>query len=171
MKTLTLTEAAAHLGISKHAAQKAAAKEQWDIVRKVGNVHLYAAEDVWKYRDHRYRTRLVKALGWLGRGLYRADDIDIECPICGGGAVGWPAPPYLSEKFLCLEGHKGFRGDGVEFASNEFLIEGATPDCCPKCKGSLSGSDSMDTMGGVCFWKSCENCRLVWSDSEMDQPW
>lgn len=168
MKTITLTEAADLLDISKQAVQKAATKEQWHIVRKVGNVHLYAAEDVLEYRDHRYRTRLVKALGWSGRGLYRVDDVDIECPQCVAFAVEWPAPPYLAEKFMCLEGHKGFRGDGVEFASNEFLMEGVTPDRCPKCEGPLSESDSMDTMGGVCFWKSCERCKLVWSDGEMD---
>lgn len=107
MKTLTLTEAADMLGISKAAAQKAARAEQWSIVRKAGNVYLYDAEGPLEYRDHRQRTQLVKVLGWRGRGLYRADEIDIKCPSCGRFAVEWPAPPYLPEKFICVEGHEG----------------------------------------------------------------
>jgi hypothetical protein len=102
----TLTEAAAHLGLSKSGAEKAASTEGWERY-KVGNVHLYPSADIREYRDHRHRTQLAKALGWHGRGLYRCDDIDIECPVCGAFAVEWPAPPYLSEKFLCVEGHEG----------------------------------------------------------------
>jgi hypothetical protein len=105
--TMTLAEAVALLGISKQGAQKAARVEGWHIVCKVGNVHLYRKEDIREYRDHRHRTQLVKILGWRGRGLYREDDIDIECPVCGAFAVEWPAPPYLSEKYICLKGHKG----------------------------------------------------------------
>lgn len=101
----TTPEAAAHLGVSKTSIQKAAVREEWQPY-KIGNIHLYAAEDVHEYRDHRHRTKLVKSLGWRGRGLYRVDDIDIECPVCGGFAVEWPAPPYLSEKFICVEGHE-----------------------------------------------------------------
>jgi hypothetical protein len=106
-ETLTLSEAATELGFSKSATRKAARVENWPIAKRVGNVHLYYAEDIREYRDHRHRTKLVKALGWHGRGLYRVDDIDIECPVCGAFAVEWPAPPYLSEKFLCVEGHEG----------------------------------------------------------------
>lgn len=102
----TLTEAATLLGLSKPGTIKAAKSEGWPIAKKVGNVHLYHAEDVHEYRDHRIRTKLVKILGWYGRGLYRNGDIDIECPTCGGFSVEWPAPPELSVKFLCLNGHK-----------------------------------------------------------------
>jgi hypothetical protein len=73
----------------------------------VGNVYLYRDEDIYEYRDHRLRTRLVKILGWRGRGLYRAADLDIECPVCEGLAVEWPPPPELPEKFRCLKGHEG----------------------------------------------------------------
>lgn len=107
MKILTLTEAAAILGISKPGTLKAVKSEGWTIAKIVGNIHLYYAEDVLEYRDHRYRTQLAKAMGWSGRGLYRADDVDIECPVCGKFSVKWPAPPYLSDKFLCIEGHEG----------------------------------------------------------------
>lgn len=69
--------------------------------------HLHRAEDVHEYRDHQIRTRLVKALGWKGRGLYRLTDIDISCPICDGFAIQWPPPPYLPEKYLCINKHKG----------------------------------------------------------------
>lgn len=102
----TITQAAAYLGISKEAVSAAADRNGWETI-SVGNVRLVPKEDVHDYRDHRQRTELVKALGWGSRGLYRNDDIDIECPICGGFAVEWPAPPELSEKYMCLEGHEG----------------------------------------------------------------
>lgn len=104
----TITQAAAVLGLTKTGAGKTARAEKWKFY-KVGNVHLYVAEDVNKYHDHRQRTKLIKALGWRGRGLYRADDIDIdiECPVCGAFAVEWPAPPEISLIYLCIKGHKG----------------------------------------------------------------
>lgn len=105
MKTLTLAESAGRLGISKQAAQKAARAEKWNIIRKVGNVYLYDAQDVYEYRDHGYRTRLAKELGWAGRGKFRDDQIDIECPECGAFAIEWPA--MEPTKFRCLKGHEG----------------------------------------------------------------
>lgn len=101
----SIIEAAPILGLTKIGAGKVARAEGWTVAFKIGAVNFYAAADVHEYRDHQQRTRLVKALGWRGRGLYRADDVDIECPVCGGFAVEWPAPPYLSEKFMCLKGH------------------------------------------------------------------
>lgn len=103
---LSLTKAAAHLCMSKVALSKAAEREGWEVLT-VGNNHLFLKDDVRQYRDHRQRTNLVKAFGWKGRGLYRVDDIDISCPVCGGFAVEWPAPPLLPEMYLCLNGHKG----------------------------------------------------------------
>ena len=97
MKVLKVTSA----GVSKIAKA-----EGW-LPLKVGNSHIYHASDVHEYRDHQTRRRLVKSLGWKGRGLYRIDDIDISCPICEGFAVEWPAPPNLPETYLCLKGHKG----------------------------------------------------------------
>lgn len=141
-KPLTLAEAAALLGLSKTAAQKAARAEQWVIVRKVGNVHLYDAEDVLEYRDHRLRTEMIKKLGWHGRGLYRAGDIDIACPVCGGFAVEWPAPPELAKKTLCVNGHHGTWGNDIEWGSDEILIEGNAPIVCSKCRGTLKASES-----------------------------
>lgn len=102
----TLTEAADHLGMSKAGIDKAAKKESWPTF-KAGNTKLYATADIHEYRDLRQRTKLVKALGWQGRGLYRVDDIDIECPFCGGFAIEWPAPPKIQNKFMCLKGHEG----------------------------------------------------------------
>jgi hypothetical protein len=102
----TTAQAAHHLAISKQGVEKAVRIEGWKPI-KVGNVHLYRTEDVHEYRDHRYRTQLVKALGWRGKGLYRASDIDIVCPQCGHFAIEWPAPPEISTKYMCLEGHEG----------------------------------------------------------------
>lgn len=106
---LTLSEAAILLGISKTGIQKVAAREKWVIVRKVGNVHLYNTADVCEYQDHRYRTKLTETFGWKGRGLYRVDDIDISCPICDCFAVEWPAPPQIPNRYLCPNGHKGYK--------------------------------------------------------------
>jgi hypothetical protein len=101
-------EAAKVLGMSKTSTEDAARREGWTVY-KVGNAHLHPVEDVREYRDHRLRTRLVKKLGWRGRGLYRVSDVDVKCPVCGGFAVGWPAPPEIPIKFMCLEGHEGER--------------------------------------------------------------
>jgi hypothetical protein len=98
----TLVEAAEALGFTQRGAEKAALREEWTPTR-VGNVNLYRAEDVHEYRNHRLRTRLVKKLGWAGRGLYRNDDIDTLCPECGSFAVEWP-PGYM-ENLLCIKGH------------------------------------------------------------------
>lgn len=102
----TITEAGITLSLTKIGAGKVARAEGWQAYR-VGNVNLYPAEEIHEYRAHRQRTQLVKALGWHGRGLYRCDDIDIECPECGAFTVKWPAPPELPEKYLCLKGHEG----------------------------------------------------------------
>jgi hypothetical protein len=102
----TLAQAAPILGLTKIGAIKAARAEGWKPYL-AGTTHLYRAEDVYQYRDHRQRTELVKALGWRGRGLYRCDDVDIQCPTCGAFAVEWPAPPEISNKFICIEGHEG----------------------------------------------------------------
>jgi hypothetical protein len=102
----TTAEAAAVLGLSNAGFRKAAKAEGWRFYQ-VGNVHMYATSDIREYRDHRQRTKLVKSLGWCGRGLYRNDDIDIECPVCGAFAVEWPAAPEIPIKFMCLEGHEG----------------------------------------------------------------
>ncbi len=104
----THTQAAALLCCSKEAVAVAAKRNGWPQI-KVGNVKLLQKEDVRDYRDHRYRTQLVKALDWSGRGLYRNKDIDIECPECGAFAVMWPAPPEIPTKFMCLKGHEGKR--------------------------------------------------------------
>lgn len=100
-------EAAPVLGLTKIGTGKVARREGWPVAFNIGGANFYAATDVHEYRDHQQRTKLVKALGWRGRGLYRADDIDIECPECGGFAVEWPAPPELSNKFMCLKWHEG----------------------------------------------------------------
>lgn len=94
------------LKVSRAAISKIAKAEGWSS-EKGGAGHLHHAEDVHKYRDHQARRRLVKSLGWKGRGLYRCNDIDISCPICEVFAVEWPAPPLLPTNYLCLNGHKG----------------------------------------------------------------
>lgn len=105
----TAAEAAPVLGLTKIGAAKVARAEGW-IAYKVGNTHLYREEDVREYRDHRYRTQLVKSLGWVGLGLYRDDQIDIKCS-CGAFAVKWP--PLEPTNFMCLnlqlflKGHEG----------------------------------------------------------------
>jgi predicted DNA-binding transcriptional regulator AlpA len=108
MKLLTLKEASTLLDISKPCTYKAARREQWPVVRK-GNVHLYDAEDIREYRDHRYRTRLAKSLGWKypgpGQGLCRDTEIDTECPECSSFAIEWPMPPQIPQFSKCLKGH------------------------------------------------------------------
>jgi hypothetical protein len=100
----TITEAAAALALSRPGAEKAAQREGWEFI-EVGNVHLFRVEDVREYRDHRQRTKLVKALGWRGRGLYRCDDIDLSCSECDDFAVMWPPPPLIADRHLCINGH------------------------------------------------------------------
>lgn len=103
----SITEAAPILGLTKIGAGKVPKREGWTVAFNIGKANFYRADDVHEYRDHQQRTRLIKSLGWRGRGLYRADDIDIECPECGAFAVEWPAPPEIQIKFMCLEGHEG----------------------------------------------------------------
>ncbi len=94
--------------ITRKAISKIAKSEGWHSV-PVGNgvAHMHRAVDVHEYRDYQIRTRLVKILGWKGRGLYRIEDIDISCPVCDAYAIEWPAPPYLAKKFICINEHKG----------------------------------------------------------------
>lgn len=94
------------LNVSRAGISKIAKGENWPPL-KVGNSYLFRADDVHEYHDHQARTRLVKTLGWKGRGLYRYDGIDISCPICEGFAIEWRGPPYLPTNYLCLNGHKG----------------------------------------------------------------
>jgi len=103
----SIPEAAHTLGLTPIGARKVARKEDWLIAFKIGNANFYHAADVLEYRDHQQRTKLVKALGWNGRGLYRNDDIDIECPQCGAFAVEWPPAPELPGLYICAEGHDG----------------------------------------------------------------
>lgn len=100
----TAAEAAPILGLTKIGAAKVARAEGW-IAYKAGITHLYRTEDVHEYRDHRRRTELVKVLGWAGLGLYRDDQIDTNCPVCGAFAVEWP--PLEPTRFLCLKRHEG----------------------------------------------------------------
>lgn len=94
------------LKVSRSAVSKIAKGEDWPLL-SVGTSRLFHATDVHEYRDHQARTKLVKALGWVGRSLYRVEDIDINCPDCGRFAVEWPAPPELPKTYMCLNGHKG----------------------------------------------------------------
>ncbi len=106
------------LKVSRAAVSKIAKAEGWSS-EKVGNSHLFHADDVHEYRDHQARTKLVKSLGWVGRSLYRVDDIDIVCPICEGFAVEWPSPPSLPTNYLCLNGHNQL--SAPEWAQRRYL--------------------------------------------------
>lgn len=97
------SEVAELFGWKRQAVSVTARREGWGVV-KIGNSHLYASEDVRAYRDARHRTQLAREFGWTGRGLYRDEDIDIECPVCGAFAIEWP--PLVGDTWLCLEGHK-----------------------------------------------------------------
>ncbi len=99
-------EAAPILGLTEIGVRKVARREAWAVAFRIGGANFFNAGDVREYRDHQQRTRLVTALGWKGRGLYRNDDIDIICPQCAGFAVEWPAPE-IQIKYRCLEGHEG----------------------------------------------------------------
>lgn len=105
----TLTQAAAYLGLTRQALSLAAKAEKWKL-HSVGTAKLVRQDDVYEYRDHRYRTELVKRLGWSkdfdGPQLYRDSDIDCFCPQCGAFAVEWPPAPALSETIICLSGHR-----------------------------------------------------------------
>ena len=103
----SIKEAAPILGLTRIGARKVSRREGWPVAFKIGWVNFYAAADVYEYRDHQQRTRLVTALGWRGRGLYRNDDIDITCLECDGFAVSWPPPPEIQIKVRCLKGHEG----------------------------------------------------------------
>ena len=111
--------------ISRDAVSKISKAEKWQSVPIANGVtHLHRAEDVRQYRDHQQRTQLVKVLGWKGRGLYRNEAIDIECPECGGFAVEWPAPPMLPEEFLCLKGHEeSVHEDPIDPDTGEYYEE------------------------------------------------
>jgi hypothetical protein len=100
----TTAQAAAILGLTKKGTAKAARVEGWHVY-PAGNANMYVVEDVYEYRDHGHRTQLAKELGWSGRGKFRNDTIDIECPKCGAFAVEWP--PMEPIKFKCLDGHEG----------------------------------------------------------------
>jgi hypothetical protein len=78
----SIPEAAGAIGLTKVGAGKVARREEWPIAFKIGPSNFYYTEDVREYRDHQQRTKLAKELGWRGRGLYREDDIDGECPTC-----------------------------------------------------------------------------------------
>ena len=106
MKDYTHAEAAPVLNLSVDGVKKAAKKNRWGF-RKRGNVYLFDAQDILEYRDHGHRTTLAKELGWAGRGKFRDDNIDIECPEpgCGAFAIEWP--PMEPVKFKCLNGHEG----------------------------------------------------------------
>jgi hypothetical protein len=119
----TLIEAATVIGLSQRGAEKAAIREEWKPY-PAGTTYLYRAEDVHEYRDHRLRTELVKALGWRGRGLYRNDDIDIKCPVCGAFAVEWPAPPELADSFRCIDGHFGYDYAEIDPDTGDNYVKG-----------------------------------------------
>lgn len=103
----TSAEAQAALGVSGAALKKIASKEGWSVVQLSARYSLYPADDVLEYRDHRLRTQLARKMGWNGRGLHRADEIDIACPECGAFAIEWPPPPELAVKWYCVNGHSG----------------------------------------------------------------
>ena len=96
------------LRVSRAAVPKIASHNNWK-VHRIGNgvANLYPKFNVLECRAHQLRTRLVKQLGWSGKGLYRNVDIDIECPECEAFAIEWPPAPELPNKYLCLEGHEG----------------------------------------------------------------
>lgn len=94
------------LKVTRAAVSKIAKAEGWPSL-KVGNSRLFHIDDVHEYRDHQSRTKLVKALGWKGRGLYRYEGIDIACPVCDAFAAETIATPNLPKTYLCLNGHKG----------------------------------------------------------------
>ncbi len=102
------------LKVTRAGVSKIAKTEGWPSY-KSGKGHLFHATDVHEYRNHQSRRDLVTALGWKGRGLYRKDEIDINCPNCGRFAVEWPAPPALPKTYLCLNGHKGELNNDIVF--------------------------------------------------------
>ncbi len=82
-----------------------ARREKWKR-EQVGTSFLYHEEEIYKYRDTRFRTQLLKkANWWTGPGLYRDSDIDIICPICESFAV---KEPKAGDEWICLKNHTGY---------------------------------------------------------------
>ena len=100
--------------ITRQRVAAIAKAEGWQ-AQRIGTMAIYPDSEVSEYLAARRRTRLLNRAGWNPdkRKLYRADDIDSECPICGAFAITRPICPsapaneYLSDSWpwLCLRGH------------------------------------------------------------------
>lgn len=88
--------------------------EKWSAIM-LGRMAIYHESDVESYLAARRRTRLLIKGGWQkdANRLYRDDDIDSECPICGAFAITRPAwqanstDEWLADTWAwrCQQGH------------------------------------------------------------------
>ena len=99
--------------LSRQRIAAIAKAEGWKALR-LGNLAFYPGGEVEAYLAARRRTRLLDLAGWNPGGrLWRDDEPDGECPVCGAYAVSRPSfqagdsAEYLSESWpwLCEQGH------------------------------------------------------------------
>jgi hypothetical protein len=68
---------------------------RWQVVATLGRTKVYAQDDVADFFQARKRRNLLRRAGWSdgrqGQGLIWYDDLDRECPRCGGFAIEKPA--------------------------------------------------------------------------------
>ena len=100
--------------ITRQRVAAIARAESWKPLR-LGTMAIYPEGEVAEYLAARRRTRLLNRAGWNPdkRMLYRDEEIDSECPICGAFAITRPiwqaqsGDEYLSDSWpwLCEQGH------------------------------------------------------------------
>lgn len=100
--------------ITRQRVSAIAKAEGWQ-AQRIGTMAIYPESEVSEYLAARRRTCLLNRAGWNpdSRKLYRDDDIDSECPICGAFAITRPlwqaqsGDEYLSDSWpwLCEQGH------------------------------------------------------------------
>lgn len=100
--------------ITRQRVSAIAKAEGWQ-AQRIGTMAIYPESEVSEYLAARRRTCLLNRAGWNpdSRKLYRDDDIDSECPICGAFAIIRPVwlaqsgDEYLSDSWpwLCEQGH------------------------------------------------------------------
>lgn len=107
----TTREIAEREGVSERLVRLWTRNYKWQIIATLGRTKVYAQDDVADFFQARKRRDLLRRAGWSdgrpGQGLVWYDDLDQECPKCGGFAIEKPpttpeeaqeTPPLFCEK-------------------------------------------------------------------------